>query len=923
MENSSNKFWRKSIQTKIGIILVSVITVVSVPFGIYEYIYTKSGTTQELNELANMKIDRLSEQVALPVWEMSEHIIRKIIASEMADKRIFAVSVKGGGISEGKKRDENWRLTDIREDISGDFIIRSSDIVADDDAIGIVRIHVTTKFMEQELRRETLKILLTVIVLNSTLLLCLLIMLKKIVIHPITGLAGKASYISRHRDLEQSMGIEYQSRDEIGVLASSFNAMIESLRDFYEELKEKNEELERLDKLKDEFLANTSHELRTPLNGIISIAESLTDGVAGSLTGEQQKNLSFIVSCGRRLTNLVNDILDFSKLKQHDLQLHLNPLDMQSVADIVIMLSQTLPGSKNIQIVNNIPPDIPAVEADENRVQQILYNLVGNAVKFTKAGTVSVSARVREQYLAVTVSDTGIGIPKEKLDRIFVSFEQADGSTEREYGGTGLGLTITKQLVELHGGQIRAESEIGKGSHFTFTLPVSSCKAEPFRAANILGKHTCIAGLTGKTAETERAVSKEIPADREDVTAGHSSKILIVDDEPVNLQVLKNQLSSQNYSVTLTADGAEALAASEDRHFDLVLLDIMMPRMSGYEVCRRMRKKYQANELPVMMLTARNQINDLVAGFQAGANDYLTKPFIKEELLARVETHIRLKQLNHELEQLVEKRTVQLAEANKVIQKKNKKITDSIRHAQRIQRSMLPNINEVKTWLPDSFFVWMPRDIVGGDIFHADSFEDGFVVAVIDCTGHGVPGAFMSMIASSYVRRVTRYFGCHNPAEILKQLNFIVKTSLQQDRNDAISDDGMDAAICFVRPKDKTLTFAGARLPLIYTCNGDVTVIKGDRQSIGYKRSDINFNFTNHTIPADNGISFYMATDGFEDQFAEYGAKRFGRRRFTDLIGKISGFPFEQQHEMLAETFEAHKGEMDRMDDVTVVGFRI
>jgi|GEM_PF-3539997 len=263
----------------------------------------------------------------------------------------------------------------------------------------------------------------------------------------------------------------------------------------------------------------------------------------------------------------------------------------------------------------------------------------------------------------------------------------------------------------------------------------------------------------------------------------------------------------------------------------------------------------------------------------------------------------------------------------------NKKIMESINYAKMIQRSLLANLDVVKSYLPKSFFIWEPRDIVGGDIFYTDAFEDGFIVAVIDCTGHGVPGAFMTMIAISALRRIIRDDGCHDPAEILKRLNFIVRTTLHQDQAYAVSDDGLDIGICFAGTGSRNrkpsfpqksgfpaLTFAGAKMPLYFVNNGQVSVVKGDKKSIGYKRSDPDFSFTNHTVTVQKGICFYMATDGFTDQL-DGNDRRFGTRRFRELLKEIAPLPFEKQREMLLAAFEAHKGTMQRQDDVTVVGF--
>jgi len=273
--------------------------------------------------------------------------------------------------------------------------------------------------------------------------------------------------------------------------------------------------------------------------------------------------------------------------------------------------------------------------------------------------------------------------------------------------------------------------------------------------------------------------------------------------------------------------------------------------------------------------------------------------------------------LYENLELKVEERTLELNEALG-------RIMDSIRYAERIQRSLLPNSDEVKTYLPDSFFLWMPRDIVGGDIYFTERFEDGIIIAVIDCTGHGVPGAFMSMIASSFVRRITTIFKCHDPAEILRQLNSVIKTSLQQDRKDAPSDDGLDAAVCFISTSSMPggcLIFAGARLPLFHVHNREVTVIKGDRQSIGYKRSDPDFRFTNHTVRIEKGMSFYMSTDGFWDQLGGERRHSFGKKRFRSLLKEVAELPSEEQREILVQRFDEYKGGNGRQDDVTVAGF--
>ena len=422
----------------------------------------------------------------------------------------------------------------------------------------------------------------------------------------------------------------------------------------------------RMEELKDEFLANTSHELRTPLNGIIGIAESLIDGATGKLPEKTISNLAMVVSSGRRLSNLVNDILDFAKLKHRNLTLQIKPVAMHAIANVVLTLSQPLIGKKPLQLRNSIDPLTPPVDGDEDRLQQILSNLVGNAIKFTDTGVVEVSAKLIESSieshelnlnssaqksitpcLEISVSDTGIGIPADSLDRIFESFEQADGTTARVYGGTGLGLAITKQLVELHGSKICVESTVGKGSRFSFTLPLSqnveipttSLQKTPsltkFKELPEISKSKL--NIQGNT--TQQSLT-EIKSNEGDF------KILIVDDEPINIQVLVNYLSGQNYTISQALNGIEALSMIENGlRPDMILLDVMMPRMTGYEVCQKIREQFSPSELPILMLTAKNQVSDLVEGFNSGANDYLTKPISKNELLARINIHLQLANL--------------------------------------------------------------------------------------------------------------------------------------------------------------------------------------------------------------------------------------------------------------------------------------
>ena len=344
-----------------------------------------------------------------------------------------------------------------------------------------------------------------------------------------------------------------------------------------------------MDKLKDEFLAGITHELLTPLNGMIGIAESIDGDSRGQLSGRDKKKISLIISTGRRLAVLVQDILDFTKLKYNDVKLMKRSIDVKQVVEIVLALCKPIASGKSLKLYTDFPDNLPTVVADENRLQQILYNLVGNAIKYTHSGSVKVSAVEKDGHVHISVADTGVGIPADRINNIFDSFEQITDSVSSGYGGVGLGLGIAKKLVELHGGKIWVQSKEGKGTKVTFTLRADTDKAfdEDLKTDEKLV-------LDHRDLEMIESTPEQEVHDPE-------GSILVVDDEPVNCYVLVSQLTAENYKVDTACSGKEALEkimGSSD--YDLIITDILMPEMSGYELCSRIKEKYSVVELPVL-----------------------------------------------------------------------------------------------------------------------------------------------------------------------------------------------------------------------------------------------------------------------------------------------------------------------------------
>ncbi|XID96005.1 ATP-binding protein [Paenibacillaceae bacterium WGS1546] len=403
-----------------------------------------------------------------------------------------------------------------------------------------------------------------------------------------------------------------------------------------------SEELIDLNRMKDEFLANTSHELKTPLHGIMNLSQALKDEKSGPLNREQREQLAVVVSVARRMSNLINDILDLSRLKHRGIRLELKPVDIRAVIGSQQEIFRNYIGDKPVTLRFEWPDKLPDAIADESRLLQIAYNLIGNAIKFTPEGEVAVTARASGHMLVVSVADTGIGIEADKREAIFETFEQVGTSVAREYGGTGLGLGIARRLVELHGGEIKVESEPGRGSVFTFTLPVSPGKSAERAVSPGLAAEAVAAERFDFRSGRLEAAATAVPGQ---TSAAREQAILAVDDEPVNLRVLGAVFADEPYEVVTAASGAEALAllAGDRGKFGLVILDVMMPGLSGYETCRRIREQHALSELPVLMTTVRSEPDDVMHGFEAGANDYLTKPFQAYELRARARTLLEMK----------------------------------------------------------------------------------------------------------------------------------------------------------------------------------------------------------------------------------------------------------------------------------------
>ncbi|QPQ30937.1 hybrid sensor histidine kinase/response regulator [Lysinibacillus sp. JNUCC 51] len=408
----------------------------------------------------------------------------------------------------------------------------------------------------------------------------------------------------------------------------------------HSETKELAIKLQKTDKLKDEFLANTSHELRNPLHGILNISKAVLERENHVLSDKSVKDIETVLSVGRRMTLMLNDLLDVMSLKENNSKLKLHTFSIHSIVSGVLDMLYVMSEGKQIQLVNQIPENFPKVVADENRVIQIVFNLLHNAVKYTNEGEVKISGHVKNGMAEIVISDTGIGIDEETIQRIFEPYEQGTLSKAMIEGGFGLGLSISKRLVELHGGTLQANSAVGKGSEFTFTLHISDSTDEQVTAENV--------ALLSSMKEDLTVVPSINPFDSQEeyhsIIEANRPKVLVVDDDPVNLRVIETILSIEKYNLVTVTSGSKALEKIMSQEWDLVISDVMMPNMSGYELVRTIRQQFSITELPVLLLTARSQSEDIENGFLSGANDYVTKPVDALELRSRVKALTDVKQ---------------------------------------------------------------------------------------------------------------------------------------------------------------------------------------------------------------------------------------------------------------------------------------
>lgn len=460
-------------------------------------------------------------------------------------------------------------------------------------------------------------------------------------------IASTASYFH-----EQLRFKEFKSSFELKESRKEMESAKNEIEKAYRELKE-------ADQIKTDFFTNVNHELRTPLTLILLPLEMALNKEYGELSPPLQKNISTVRTNALRLLNLINGLLDLAKTDAGKMELYRKRHDLKLIVQGIISSLSLIADRKSIKLILLAETPVPEFYFDREKIERTFINLISNALKFTDPeGHIEVLLEAKEGFLEARVKDTGIGIPHTAFEKIFKRFVQIDSSSSRKYQGTGLGLTLCKEFVELHGGKIRVESQLGEGSTFIFTLPLLLQMPEEGEPVERRSREL-ETNVKRRSEDLTKNLSMSALYESIDLTkpeeiaenAGNESQekyqILIVEEHAQMREYIRLTLQKE-YRVLTAQNGAEGLEKIRKFLPDLVISDLMMPQKDGYQLCKEMRESEEMRQIPVILLTAKSEISFKMKALKQGATEYLSKPFHSEELLARVRSLFRLIELEKE-----------------------------------------------------------------------------------------------------------------------------------------------------------------------------------------------------------------------------------------------------------------------------------
>jgi signal transduction histidine kinase len=512
--------------------------------------------------------------------------------------------------------------------------------------------------------------------------------------------------------LSARLQLDQAYRDFIDLMKTQISAAVAKAR-AYEEERKRAEALAQLDRAKTAFFSNVSHEFRTPLTLMLGPIEDLLTSNQPGLSLEAKEQLELANRNGLRLLRLVNTLLDFSRIEAGRVQAVFEPTDLSAFTRELGSVFRSAIEKAGLRLNLDCPALPEPVYVDRDMWEKMVLNLISNAFKFTFEGQIGVSLGAVENMAELRVQDTGVGIPPEEIPKIFERFHRVTNARSRTHEGSGIGLALVQELVKLHGGNVRVESQIGRGATFIIRVPLGKEHLPPERigasrnlASTAVGAAPFVEeALSWLPHDTDNTTSIEVPSQNEPLvtsflrkTNGEACPRILIADDNADMRQYVARLLSERYEVETVADGETALATARERRPDLILSDIMMPHLDGVGLLQELRRDPELKTVPVILLSARACEESRVEGLQEGADDYLIKPFSARELLARVAAHVEManlrKQKKEELELLVVERTAKLQEMVNELEHFSYTITHDMRAPLRAMRGFAEVLRE-------------------------------------------------------------------------------------------------------------------------------------------------------------------------------------------------------------------------------------
>lgn len=662
--------------------------------------------------------------------------------------------------------------------------------------------------------------------------------------------------------------------------------------------------LQEMDELKTRFFANVSHEFRTPITLTLGPLKELIGGAYGELPVEARRQLFTMQRNQERLLTLINQLLDLAKLEAGKMEMKFNRIEninryIEERAEQFRLSAE----KKGLELNLLLDPvsDTTDIYIDREKFERVLFNLLSNALKFTEEGSIEICTGIEDGKFTLEVNDSGIGIKKENLSTIFDRFRQADQPETQQQSGTGIGLALVKELVQLHGGEVSVSSRYGEGSSFRVTLPVGGDHLDPATIVEVDESELPKVDSTRNIMITHEAMADHSDAEKrnketEEKFDSGKSTLLYVEDNP-DLRNYVSDLLAAQYNVFLAYDGEDGLEKVRKYKPDLVIADQMMPGMSGGELLRAMRGDENLRVIPVIFLTARSGTESRIETLQAGADDYIAKPFDKEELLARVRNILRVHEQERELTKL-----------NRILESRIEDQMAKLRLAGKIQRDLLPS---EKPEIPGYDIAGnnIPADAVGGDYYDFIPMENNrYAICLGDVSGKGLPAALLMANVQATMRGQS--LDISSPKECITKANSLICRSTADDKF-------ITLFLGILNANDHTITFtnAGHDLPYFLNRNGAVQRLQTDGLVLGmmdgvpYEEDSISFNPGDCLVMHSDGITEAMNPDG-ED---------FGEEKLEDIIKQNHTESSDVMLERIISAVEFHTRGTPQSDDVTLV----